>query len=186
MELDVRRQRLDAYHLSLNPMTVVQGPAYSNKLSEWRVVILCGIGVFSIAVAWIGRPQPFATVQNRRAQAVTAAPAPAQSSYQYGGMSASSSATYATRMPTGNWTNVVGSNGKFNLNAIRVAVPGPNGIQYLPGTDPAAMNYLAEEQAIHDNLTLDNGPSDIDTSELPPPNSFASQGKRVGVKPPQN
>ncbi len=44
--------------------------------------------------------------------------------------------------------------GHLSLAAIKVAVPGASGgVTYLPGTDPAAIQYLARKRAEHAALT---------------------------------
>ncbi len=78
--------------------------------------------------------------------------------------------------------SVVGGNGQYYLNAIRVAVPGQyDEIEHLPGTDPRAIRYLQDQEAAHGQLTVDNGPLNVDTSSLPPPGTFSNQPKRVRV-----
>jgi hypothetical protein len=77
---------------------------------------------------------------------------------------------------------VVLGNGQYRLNAINVAMPGAYGrVDHIPGNDPAAIQYLAEEEAEHRQVIVDNGPLNVDTSSLPPPGTFSNQVKRVGV-----
>jgi len=80
---------------------------------------------------------------------------------------------------------VIGSDGKYNLNAIRVAVPNAvNEITYVSGTDPSAIAYMAGMQATQKSMIIDNGPAGVDTSELPPAGSMLGQQKRVGLQKP--
>jgi hypothetical protein len=87
------------------------------------------------------------------------------------------------RVPGGNGT-AVASHGQYCLNAVRVAVPDQfNNIRYLPGSDPAAIAYLARKHAEQQSLTVDNGPANANTNALPPQNLFSNSSKQVGIKP---
>ena len=121
------------------------------------------------------------------ASAPTATAAPAAQAASYYCQQPNIPATFARRMPMGNGTPVVTSNGHYNMNAIHVGVPsGFDGVKLLPGSDPAAMTYMAAQQAQQQSLTMDNGPINVDKSGLPPPGTMTHQTNRIGVPPQTN
>jgi hypothetical protein len=94
-----------------------------------------------------------------------------------------SQGTFAAPAYHGSGISVIGGDGKYCLNAIRVAVPNASHeVTFLSGTDPQAIAYMAEQQSIHENTIVDNGPGNVDTSNLPGPGGVLNQRKRVGVQ----
>ena len=75
--------------------------------------------------------------------------------------------TFAPTMPRAQGAQVFNNNGTPNLAMVMVAIPdGPKGVRFVRGTDPAAIRYLAVAREEQERLVVDNGPADVDTSEI--------------------
>lgn len=93
--------------------------------------------------------------------------------------------TFAPRMPSGQGVALITSNGDYNANHLMVAVPNQsNKIQYLPGTDPRAVQYLREKRITQEQMIVDNGPSRADLSAVPVKQFTSRQAKRIMVDAP--
>lgn len=142
-------------------------------------MLLAAAGMFLLALHFL-RLDPSGSARDDRPQPRSVAPGPPADSSSQSATPADIAATFAARMPTGGGESVVASNGQYRLNAIRVAVPnGYKSLRYLSGTDPAAIQYLADTRAAEQKLSVDNGPLNVDTSGMAPANSGKS--KRVAV-----
>jgi len=151
---------------------------------DYRIVLVCAAAILLLALRFLRLDQsPAAPDPGQPHQEVAASdPSPATSSGpdEKPAYSGGSQAVFTPRMPINNSVNIVANNGQYRLNSVRVAVPNAfHDLQYLPGTDPAAVKYLDDTRAAEQKLTMDNGPLDADTSSNPPPGVNAS--KRVGV-----
>lgn len=75
--------------------------------------------------------------------------------------------TFAQTMPRAHGAQIFNNTGTPNPAMVMVAIPdGPKAVRFVRGTDPAAVRYLAETTAAQERLVVDNGPADVDTSEI--------------------
>ncbi len=90
--------------------------------------------------------------------------------------------TFASSMPTGRGAKIVASNGDFNTSHILVAVPDQfHKIQYLRGSDPRAVKYLAQAKAEHEQTGFDGGPNEADLDAVPlKREALSGKAKRIG------
>ena len=92
--------------------------------------------------------------------------------------------TFARNMPKGAGTPLVNGTGTYNLDVMKVAVPGPFGtMQYLPGSDQRAVEYLERVREQQENLVVDRGPTQADTGHIPhlgPLTGRATRSVKIG------
>lgn len=75
--------------------------------------------------------------------------------------------TFAATMPRAQGSQVFNNTGTPNLAMIKVAIPdGPKAVRFVRGTDPEAVRYLEATRAEQERIVVDNGPADVDTSEV--------------------
>ena len=75
--------------------------------------------------------------------------------------------TFAHTMPRAHGSQIFNSEGTPNLGMIKVAIPdGPRKVRFVRGSDPEAIRYLQEARAEQKQLVLDNGPADVQSSEI--------------------
>jgi hypothetical protein len=142
-----------------------------------RIAVVSFICVFALGWHFIGKQLALPPGAGNPAQAIVSAPAPAPAFERH-----LTEIHYPACISSGDGTNMAATKNKNWLSTIRIAVPDTTGhIHYLPGSDPQAVAYLAEKAAARQHLIVDNGPSGVDTSQLPPGNAFASQSNRVGI-----
>lgn len=75
--------------------------------------------------------------------------------------------TFAYTMPRGRGAQSITNTGAPDPTLVTVAIPdGPKAVRFVRGTHPDAIRYLAETKAAQERLTVDNGPTNVDTSEM--------------------
>jgi len=153
-----------------------------NHPVDFRVVLVSAAAILLLALRLLRFDQsPSApNAESRQPEAVAPVPSAESTPEPDGKPVADAGATFAPRMQGNYGVSVIASNGQYRANAVRVAVPNAfHDLQYLPGTDPAAVKYLEDARAAEEKLTMDYGPANADMSSLPPPG--ANQAKRVAV-----
>jgi hypothetical protein len=158
-----------------------------NEKIKFLVLFGGAVALLALEILFSGRHRPSAS-QKSGPSAPAIAAAPVQTIDHDSGTytpGSASQGSFAVPSYHGGGISVIGSDGKYNLNAIRVAVPNAvNEITYVSGTDPSAIAYMAGMQATQKSMIIDNGPAGVDTSELPPAGSMLGQQKRVGLQKP--
>jgi hypothetical protein len=148
---------------------------------DYRVVLVGAIAMLLFALRFLRFDHSPPAVDATAPVADAAAPAPlAVETPQAQEPASGYGAGFIPARPVNNSIRVIASNGQYCANAVRVAVRNEfHDLQYLSGTDPAAVKYLADTRAAEQKLTMDYGPANADTSSLPPPG--VSQAKRVEI-----
>lgn len=75
--------------------------------------------------------------------------------------------TFARTMPRANGSQIFNNTGTPNLEMIMVAIPdGSGSVRFVRGSEPEAIRYLEATRAEQERMVVDNGPQDVDTSEI--------------------
>lgn len=90
--------------------------------------------------------------------------------------------TFAHTMPRSYGTQVYTSAGTFNPALVTVAIPdGPKAVRFVRGSDPEAIKYLEDARAKQKLFVVDNGPLDVDTSEIVKGSALQGSTQTVGA-----
>jgi hypothetical protein len=153
---------------------MIQRPRFRLEYVAWGILAVMLIGIF--VARKVQSPVDVVNVDPAPEEAPSAPESvtpPAQENIVH----------FAVQIPVGGGMNVISSNGQYNLNAIHVAVRDQfNHIRMLPGTDPEAIKYLAETDAEHKSMMVDNGPMNSSTDSLPPANAASNMRKHLALK----
>lgn len=137
----------------------------SQTTSRWQIIagvcVLILLAGFILLSRSLTAP-PIASVPPAAALPVeAAAPAPSRAA------AAEPRVAFAHTMPRAQGSQIYNNEGTPNLSMVMVAIPdGPKSVRFVRGNTPEAVRYLAETKAEQELIVVDNGPANVDTSEM--------------------